>query len=56
MFKLIKRLDPEAEFNDLPPKPKAMHWRTYDRLAERYEEHEASWNLEPMHRFGIGLR
>ena len=32
--RLIGDLDPEWE---LPPKPKWMRWRTYNRLAERFE-------------------
>jgi hypothetical protein len=25
---------------DLPPKPKWMRWRTYNRLVERYDAYE----------------
>ena len=55
MFKIVRRLDPEEDCNDLPRKPKGMHWRTYDRLAERYEHYNAQWGMEAMRRFGIQL-
>jgi hypothetical protein len=38
--RLIGELDPEAW--DLPPKPKWMRWKTYDRLVERFERYEAA--------------
>jgi hypothetical protein len=28
-----------------PPKPKGMHWRTYDRLAARYNDLMISWTV-----------
>ena len=37
--RLIANLDP-GEWN-LPPKPKWMRWRTYDRYVERYDAYEA---------------
>ena len=40
MLKIVQRLDPEAEWDDLPFKPKGMHWRTYRRLAARYKKYE----------------
>ena len=43
MFKIVKRLDPEEQCNDLPVKPKGMHWRTYNRFVERYEYYDAQW-------------
>ena len=55
MFKIVKRLDPKEQCNDLPWKPKGMHWRTYNRLAERYQHYDAQWALEAMRRFGIKL-
>lgn len=36
MFKIVRRLDPTQDFNELPPKPKGMHWQTYNRLDDRY--------------------
>jgi hypothetical protein len=33
--RLIDDLDPDDR--ELPPKPKWMRWRTYNRLAERFE-------------------
>jgi hypothetical protein len=55
MFKIVTRLDPEENCNDLPRKPKGMHWRTYHRLAERYERYDSRWGLEAMRRFGFRL-
>jgi hypothetical protein len=55
MFKIVRRLDPDTRYNDLPPKPKGMHWCTYERLAERYEAYGCQWSIEAMRRFGIRL-
>ena len=55
MFKIIKRLDPTATVNDLPTKPKGMHWRTYEGLAERYDAYGNQWGIEAMRRFRITL-
>ena len=38
--RLIGDLDPDEW--DLPPKPKWMRWRTYDRYVERYGVYEAT--------------
>jgi hypothetical protein len=35
---LIADLDPDEW--DLPPKPKWMRWRTYNRYEERYDRYE----------------
>ena len=32
-----------------------MHWKTYERLAERYEAYDNQWSLEAMRRFGMRL-
>jgi hypothetical protein len=32
-----------------------MHWRTYNRLVERYEHYDAQWGIEAMRCFGIKL-
>jgi hypothetical protein len=37
--RLIGSLDPDEW--DLPPKPKWMRWRTYNRLVNRYDAYEA---------------
>jgi hypothetical protein len=37
--RLIGDLDPDEW--DLPPKPKRMRWKTYNRLVERFDEYEA---------------
>ena len=38
--RLIGDLDPDEW--DLPPKPKWMRWRTYNRYVERYDAYEAT--------------
>jgi hypothetical protein len=56
MFKIVRTLNPSAQVNHLPPKPKGMHWSTYDRLAERYEAYSELEGLEIMRRFGRHIR
>src|SRR5262245_54808739 len=56
MFKIVKRLDPEATFNELPPKPKGLHWRTYERLSDRYDAYDTMWAMAIMRHFRIGRR
>jgi hypothetical protein len=56
MMKIVKRVDPEATCNALPPKPKGMHWSTYDRLSERYDTYDTMWSMAVMRRLGIRLR
>ena len=41
------------EGDPFPDKPKGMHWRTYRRLEERYEDLQASWTVAAMRRFGF---
>jgi len=53
MFKIVKKLDPDQRFNDLPPRPKHMRWETYKRLVERYERYDEQWAVEALRRFGI---
>ena len=55
MFKIVKRLDPKEQCNDLPEKPKRMHWRTYNRLVERYEHYDGQWAWAVMRRLRIKL-
>ena len=55
MFKIVKRLNPKEQCNDLPEKPKGMHWRTYNRLVGRYDRYDNQWVLEAMRRFRIKL-
>jgi hypothetical protein len=43
MTKIARRLDPDCESIDLPPKPKGLHWPTYERLANRYQTHDDRW-------------
>ena len=45
----------KQECNDLPPKPKGMHWRTYNRLVDRYDRYDQQWSWEAMRRFGRWL-
>lgn len=53
MQKIVRRLDPTREYNELPPKPHGMHWHTYERFAERYDSYDNQWGAEVMLRFGI---
>ena len=46
---------PRENCNELPPKPKRMHRKTYARLAKRYEAYDNQWGMEAMRRFGIKL-
>jgi len=48
----VKRIDPKAACNALPPKPKGMHWSTYDRLAERYDIYDSMWSMAVMRWLG----
>ena len=54
MLKIVRRLNPEDPdpCNDLPEKPTEMHWKTYDRLVERYEAYSDKWGMEITRRFG----
>jgi hypothetical protein len=56
MTKIAKRLDPTATDIDLPPKPKGMHWRTYERLTDRYTDHDNRWAAAALRRLGFRLR
>ena len=51
----LDQRNPEEDCNDFPLKPKGMHWRTYERLAERYEAYDNQWSLDAIRRFGIKL-
>jgi hypothetical protein len=37
----------EADKWDVPPKPKGMRWRTYERLLERFEKYSSGVGLLP---------
>jgi len=54
MLKIVRRLNPDdpEPCNSLPEKPPHMHWRTYERLVERYEAHSEKWGLAIMRRLG----
>ena len=54
MHKIERRLGSEP-CGDLPPKPKGMHWRTYERLAERHEAYSNQWAFTVARRFGFAL-
>lgn len=43
MHKIRRRLNLGENTGDLPVKPKGMHWRTYDRLADRHANYEEQW-------------
>lgn len=51
--KLLQRLD--TDYPDVLPKPKGMHWRTYERLASEIEHCENIWAAEAIRRFGMRL-
>jgi hypothetical protein len=55
MLEIIGSLAPEVTYNDLPPKPKGMHWSTYDCLAEHYDTYDTRWAIEIMRRLGLRL-
>jgi hypothetical protein len=38
----------------LPPKPKGMHWTTYEKLARRFLRLEAAMDSAAAVRFGLG--
>ena len=44
------------EQDEFPPKPKGMHWKTYNRLEERYYELQNRWAVAAMSRFGFSGR
>ena len=41
------------EGDPFPDKPKGMHWKTYRRLEERYEDLQARWTVAAMAKFGF---
>lgn len=51
MFKIVKRLDPSENFNNLPRRPKNMRWRTYRRLLQRYEHYDSLWASAAIRRY-----
>jgi hypothetical protein len=46
--RLISDLDPQEW--DLPPKPKWMRWKTYQRYVERFERYEAALDAAALSR------
>jgi hypothetical protein len=56
MLRIAKLLDPEQDYNELPPKPKHMRWRSYNRLAERYARYDAQWAAEALRRLGTKVQ
>jgi hypothetical protein len=52
--RLIGELDPEEW--DLPPKPKWMRWKTYQRYVERFERYEAMLDAGTLSRASKLLR
>ena len=52
VMRIVERIDPKAACNALPPKPKGMHWSTYDRLAERYDIYDSMWSMAVMRWLG----
>ena len=55
MSRIARRLEPEGEGIDLPPRPPGMHQSRYDRLCERYDLQDNIWAIAAMRRLGIVL-
>ena len=52
-LKIRERLGGQGGIDDaFPPKPKGMHWRTYERLRAKAERLEGLWGAGIMGRFG----
>ena len=55
MSRIVKLLDPDERRNDLPARPKGMHWRTYQRLVERFEFYDEQWTVQMLRRLAPKL-
>ena len=53
MAKIARRLDPASTDNWLPPKPPHMHWSTYNRLVDKYNDYNARWARMALRCLGI---
>jgi hypothetical protein len=53
MFKIVKRLNPNEQFNNLPRRPKNMRWWTYNRLLQRYQRYDTQWASAAMRRYRL---
>ena len=55
MHKIRRLLDPAGEAcpGELPPKPRRMHWRTYERHAARHDAYSHRWSVTVMRRFRL---
>jgi hypothetical protein len=54
--KLKKRIGGETggfDGDEFPPKPSRMHWTTYRRLEERYDELQNTWAVGVMRSIGF---
>lgn len=53
-LKIRERLGGRGGIDDLfPPKPKGMHWKTYDRLQAKDERFHEAWTLGIVDRFRL---
>jgi hypothetical protein len=44
-IKIYRRLEGQGNWRDgAPPKPKGMRWRTYERLAEKFDRQNARFD------------
>ena len=41
------------EQDEFPPKPKGMHWKTYRRLEQRYDDQQFRWTRAALAKFGF---
>jgi hypothetical protein len=53
MQKIARRLDPAADDIGMPSKPPHMHWSTYNRLVDKYNDYDARWASVVLRRLGI---
>jgi hypothetical protein len=54
MHNIERHLAGEICGGSMPPKPRGMHWRTYDRLAERHEAYSELWAGVIARKFNMG--